>query len=145
MVNTEWFFVGAQLDNLFRHKDNVYANDYDNPHRADYHFVATIGTDWVSRKENLGLSPYLVYQKKERLSEAWLGANFRWNWFTLGAAISTNMEPAASIGLKIDHFAMTYNADFVESHMTGVKSLSHQLTLRFIGKPSRFGRRLLNL
>ncbi len=145
MVNTEWFFVGAQLDNLFRHRDNIYAQNFENPRRAGHHFVATIGTDWVSRKENLSLSPYLVYQNNERLSEAWLGANFRWNWFTLGGGISSNMEPAGSIGLKFDHFALTYNADYVESAMTGRSALSHQLTLRFVSKPSRFGRRLLNL
>ncbi|MDX2360791.1 MAG: type IX secretion system membrane protein PorP/SprF [Crocinitomicaceae bacterium] len=145
MVNTEWFFAGVQLDNLFRHRENIYNNDVDNPNRADLHFIGTIGTDWVSRKENLGFSPYLVYQKNDRLSEAWLGANFRWNWFTVGAAVSSDLAPAASIGLKFDHFAMTYNADYTQSQMTGIKSLSHQLTLRFVGSPSRMGRRLLNL
>lgn len=145
MVNTEWFFVGAQLDNLFRHYDNVYAPGSEYSHRADYHFIGTIGTDWVSRRENLSLSPYLVYQHKERLSEAWLGANFRWNWLTVGAAISSGKDPSASIGLKFDHFALTYSADYTKSVMTGQPSLSHQLTLRFVSKPSQFGRRLLNL
>jgi len=145
MVNTEWFFVGAQLDNLFRHKDNVYAQDLENPRRSGYHFVGSFGTDWVSRKENVSLSPYFVYQKNEKLSEAWLGANIRWNWFTMGGSISSNLEPAASVGLKFDHFALSYNADYVESTMTGQRSLSHQVTLRFVSKPSRFGRRLLNL
>ena len=145
MVNTEWFFAGVQVDNLFRHKDNIYSQDFEEPRRADYHFVGTIGTDWVSRKENLSLSPYFVYQKSENLSEAWLGANFRWNWFTVGGSISSNMEPAGSLGLKFDHFALSYNADYVESAMTGQRGLSHQLTLRFVSKPSRFGKRLLNL
>ena len=145
IVNTEWFFAGVQMDNLFRHKDNIYAQNFDEPRRADYHFVGTLGTDWVSRKENLSLSPYFVYQKSEKLSEAWLGANFRWNWFTIGGAISSHMEPAGSIGLKFDHFALSYNADYVKSAMTGQRSLSHQLTLKFVSKPSRFGKRLLNL
>lgn len=145
MVNTEWFFVGVQMDNFFRHQDNIYAVDVENPKRAEFHYLATLGTDWVSRRENLSLSPYLVYQHNGRLSEAWLGANFRWNWLTVGASVSSFMEPAASLGLKFEHFAMTYSADYTKSAMTGQAALSHQLTLRFVSKPSRFGKRLLNL
>lgn len=145
MVNTEWFFVGVQMDNFFRHQDNVYDVDIEDPKRAEFHYMATLGTDWVSRRENLSLSPYLVYQKNERLSEAWLGANFRWNWLTVGASVSSSFAPAASLGLKFEHFAMTYSADYTKSAMTGQSALSHQLTLRFVGKPSRFGKRLLNL
>ena len=145
MVNTEWFFAGVQMDNFFRHQDNIYNVDIENPHRADFHYIVTLGTDWVSRRENLSFSPYLVYQHNERLSEAWLGANFRWNWLTVGASLSSSLAPAASLGLKFDHFAMTYSADYTKSVMTGQAALSHQLTLRFVSKPSRFGKRLLNL
>lgn len=145
MVNTEWFFAGVQMDNLFKHKDNIYQQDFSSPRRAGYHFVATFGTDWVSRDENLGLSPYVVYQNKENLSEAWLGANFRWHWFTVGASVSSKIEPAASIGMKFKHFALMYNADYTKSDMTGKPGLSQQVSIRFVSKPSRFGRRLLNL
>lgn len=145
MVNTEWFFAGIQMDNLFRHEDNIYQVDFQNPQRANYHVIATVGTDWVSKKENLGLSPYIVYQNYGRLNEAWAGMNFRWNWLTVGGAVSTGLEPAASLGLKFEHFTMTYNIDYTESRMTNTKNLSHQLTLRFLTKPSRVGKRLLNL
>ena len=145
MVNTEWFYAGIQVDNLFRHYDNIYDVNIESARRSPNHFVATVGTDWVSRKENLSLSPYIVYQNYGDLSEAWAGANFRMSWFTLGASVSSALEPAASIGLKFDHFALTYNADYTKSVMTGTKSLSHQLSLRFVSKPSRFGKRLLNL
>jgi hypothetical protein len=145
MVNTEWFFAGVQLDNLLRHYDNIYDVNIESARRAPLHFVATVGTDWVSKKETLSLSPYIVYQNNGALSEGWAGANFRFEWFTLGASVSTALEPAASVGLKFDHFTLTYNADYTKSVMTGNQSLSHQLTLRFVSKPSRFGKRLLNL
>lgn len=145
MINTEWFFVGVQLDNLFRHKDNIYGGNYAHPNRAHNHFVGTIGTDWVSRKENLRLSPYLVYQHHARLSEAWVGANLQWNWLTTGVALSSGMEPAATLGLKFDHFAVKYQMDYLTSTMTGQSGLSHQLSLRFVGKPSGVNRRVLNL
>ena len=145
MVNTEWFFAGAQIDNLFRHKDNIYTHDAQDPRRADYHFVGTLGTDWVSKKEDMSISNYLVYQNMENLSELWIGANLRYNWFTIGGAVSSNFDPSASIGMKFKHFALTYNADYTQSEMIGGRALSHQLTLRFVAKPSRFGSQLLNL
>ena len=81
----------------------------------------------------------------ERLSEAWLGVNVKWDWFTVGGAVSSNLEPSGSIGMKFDQFALSYNADYTRSEMTEKSALSHQLTLRFVSKPSRFGKRLLNL
>ena len=145
MVNTEWFYIGAQVDNLFRHEDNLFSSDINNPHRAANHFVASVGTDWVNKKENLSFSPYLVYQNNANLSEAWLGANLKYNWFTIGGAISSMMDPAASIGMKFKRFALTYNADYSLSAMTNNRSLSHQVTIKFVAKPTRFGRRILNL
>jgi type IX secretion system PorP/SprF family membrane protein len=145
MVNTKWFYVGVQQDNLLRHFDNIYSSDIANPRRIGKHFVATIGTDYESKKENLTVSPYFVYQQKEALSEGWLGVNVRYHWLTLGGAISSNLEPAASIGLKFSHFMIAYNADYTFSQYLNGSRLSHQLTLRFLSKPSRIGQRLLNL
>lgn len=145
MVNTEWFYVGAQVDNIFRHESNIFSKSDENSERADYHIIASLGTDWVSKKENLRFSPYVVYQKNEKLSEAWLGANLGFNWFTIGGGISTQMDPAASVGLKFDRLSLAYNADYTLSDMTGNRSLSHQVTIKFLAKPSHLGRRLLNL
>lgn len=144
MVNTKWFYVGVQQDNLLRHFDNIYSSDIANPRRIGKHFVATIGTDYESKKENLTVSPYFVYQQKESLSEGWLGFNFRYHWLTMGGAISSNMAPAASVGLKFSHFMIAYNADYTFSQYLNGSRLSHQLTLRFLSKPSRIGQRLLN-
>lgn len=144
-VNTKWFFISAQVDNIFNHRDNLYSTNLADPRRAGTQFVATIGTDLDSRDENMTFSPYMVYQKNEQLSEAWLGFNYRLGWFTMGGAISSNLEPAASIGVKFKHFSMHVNSDYTYSLMTNKKALSHQVTLRFLGKPNHFGKRLLNL
>jgi type IX secretion system PorP/SprF family membrane protein len=144
MVNTKWFYVGIQGDNLLEHYDNIYSNNLEDPRRAGKHFVATIGTDYESKKEKTTFSPYFVYQKQEKLEEGWLGMNFRYHWLMAGAAISTNLEPAASLGLNFDHFMLTYNADYTYSQVLNKQTLSHQLTIRFLTKPSRFGQRLLN-
>ncbi|MEY3236581.1 MAG: Type secretion system rane protein PorP/SprF [Bacteroidota bacterium] len=144
MVNTKWFYVGVQQDNLLRHYDNIYSSDIANPRRIGKHFIATIGTDYESKKENITVSPYAVYQQKEALSEGWLGVNVKYHWLTLGGAISSNLEPAASIGLKFNYFMIAYNADYTYSQNLNGAQLSHQLTLRFSSKPSRIGQRLLN-
>ncbi|MFK7784053.1 MAG: type IX secretion system membrane protein PorP/SprF, partial [Crocinitomicaceae bacterium] len=142
LVNTKWFFAGIQGDNLFRHKDNLYSTNWSDPRRVENHLTATIGSDWVSRNEKMSLSPYLVYQKNEDLSEVWGGANFAYKWFSIGAAVSSNLEPAASIGMRFDHFSLHYNADYTQSSMLEEKALSHQLTVRITAKKSAANRRL---
>lgn len=145
MVNTKWFFAGIQGDNLLHHRDNIYSNDLSNQRRAQTEIYGTIGTDWESRNEKMTLSAYSVYHKNGALQEGWLGFNYRWEWFNVGAAVSTNLEPAASVGVKFKRFAMHYNADYVNSSLLGSKALSHQVTLRIQSKPSRVGQRILNL
>ena len=140
MVNTQWFFAGVQIDNVFRHKDNMYSNSTDSPLRSEYNIIASAGTDWVSRNKKMSLSPYVVYQNQGQLSELWVGANARLNWFLIGASYSSTRNPSATIGAKFKNFSMYYNADYSKSVMTGERSLSHQVTLKFVGKQSRFCR-----
>jgi len=144
MVNTKWFFAGIQEDNILQHEDINFNYNQAIAFRSNKHFIATIGTDYQTKKENLGVSPYLVYQRKGNFSEAWLGANAHYNWLTFGGAISSNLEPSVSLGMKLDHFMITYNADMVNSEMLQKSSLSHQITIRFLSKPGRVGQRLLN-
>jgi type IX secretion system PorP/SprF family membrane protein len=142
LVNTKWFFAGVQVDNVFRYKDNLYDNNWSDPRRAQNHFTATLGSDWVSRNEKMALSPYVVYQKNEQLSELWAGANYSFKWFNIGVAGSTNLDPAASIGMKFDRFSLHYNADYTQSSMLEKKAFSHQLTLRFLAKSSTVNTRV---
>jgi type IX secretion system PorP/SprF family membrane protein len=144
MVNTRWFFAGIQQDNLFRHFDNIYSQDLSNPRRAPKHFVACVGSDYKSVRQKITISPYMVYQKEDQLSEAWAGFNFRFYWFTLGGAISSNLDPAASAGIKLKNFMLQYNMDLTQSSMLNKQLFSHQLTLRFTTKAGRVGQRLLN-
>lgn len=149
-VNTEWFYASAQMDNIFRHSDNMYSNDLTQKRRAGTYFVATLGTDWESddsqwetQRAKFSLSPYLVYRNYENINELWAGATFRAYWLTVGASVSSNGDPAASLGVVSSdkRFSLMYNADYSRSYVTNERSLSHQLTLRIVGKQSRIGRR----
>jgi type IX secretion system PorP/SprF family membrane protein len=142
MANTKWFYLGAQIDNVARHYDNIYGSNANQ--RAPLHGVISVGTDYESKNYKFGFSPYIVYQNFGNLSEAWFGSSARVNWLTAGVAISSNYEPAASLGLRFKHFAMNYTIDYTKSISLAKQSLSHQLTLRFLTNPSRAGQRLLN-
>jgi type IX secretion system PorP/SprF family membrane protein len=143
MLNTKWFYASFQADNLMQHFDNIYSAEIENPRKAPYHYMATFGGEYMSKKRTMSLSPYLVYQNFGDLEELWGGVNFRYKWIRLGAAVSSNLEPSASIGLRFNHFTLMYNADYTKSALLNKSSLSHQLTLRFNTKPCRIGQRIL--
>ena len=145
MVNTKWFFAGVQTDNVFRHYDNIYSGDYTDSRKAATHFIATIGTDYESKRETIGLSPYLIYHQREALQEVWAGVNARVNWFTFGASVSNKLDATAALGVKLDRFAVTCGADYLSSSMIGSKQLSYQLQLRFINLSGNPRQELLNL
>jgi hypothetical protein len=143
MLNSKWFFIGVQADNLLEHYDNIYSTDLLNPRKAPREFIATIGTDYESKKRTMAISPYVVYHEFGDLKEFWAGATYRYHWFTVGAAMSSIYEPAASLGLKFKHFMITYNADYTKSALLNKSVWSHQLTMRFTSNPCRMGQRLL--
>lgn len=145
MVNTKWFFVGVQGDNLFRHYDNIYSGEEASSRRVDQHFIATIGTDYESKKELIGLSPYLVYQQSENLKELWMGVNSRLNWFTMGLAVSDRMDAVASVGVKFEKFAFSYQTDYTHSALWDKQLLSHQVSLKFTTFNSNKKQKFINL
>jgi hypothetical protein len=145
MVNTKWFFAGIQGDNLFRHYDNIYSGEEAASRRVGQHFIATIGTDYESKKELIGLSPYLVYQQREDLKEIWTGVNGRVGWFTMGLAVSDRLDGVASAGLKFNNFAFSYQADYIHSAIWDKQFLSHQLSLKFISFNKNKKQKFLNL
>ena len=143
MLNTKWFYASFQADNLMQHYDNIYSANIENPRKAPYQYIASIGGEYMSKKRTTSISPYLVYQHFGELEELWSGINFRYKWIRLGAAVSSNIEPSASLGLTFKHFTVAYNADYTKSALLNKSLFSHQLTLRFNTKPCRIGQRIL--
>lgn len=145
MINTKWFFVGVQGDNLFRHYDNIYSGEGSASRRVGQHFIATIGTDYESKRELIGLSPYFVYQQREALKELWMGVNTRVSWFTTGIAVSDRLDAVASAGLKFSRFALSYQLDYTKSALWNKQLLSHQLSFKFISFNQNKKQKFLNL
>lgn len=145
MVNTKWFFIGVQRDNLFKHYDNIYSGEAASQRRVGQHFIATIGTDYESKRELFGLSPYLVYQQREDLKELWMGVNTRLNWFTMGLAVSDRLDGVASAGIKFEQFSFNYQADLTHSALWDKQILSHQLYIKFTTFNSNKKQKFINL
>lgn len=140
MLNAKWFFVGMNLDNITRHRENLYSGNANALSRTPLNFTATVGTDYQSFNKKVSLSTYLVYQNYGTRNEGWLGATFRYSWLTLGGAVSTNLDPAASIGLKFNRFMLTYSMDYVKNIIDNKRYLSGQLLLRFTMRQTKYGR-----
>lgn len=143
-VHSKWFFVGANVDNILEHSNNIYSNDIESESRAPLDFNATVGTEYLSRR-NMLLSTYLTYQNYGSLKELWLGANITVAKMFAGLAINNNLEPAASIGLKANNFMLLYGADYMKNSIQNESYLSHQVTVRVRFKPSPMNRRFLKI
>lgn len=141
MLNAKWFFVGVNLDNITRHRENLYGGNVNSIGRTPLNFTATLGTDYQSFNKKIALSSYIVYQNYGKRNEAWLGMTFRYHWLTLGGAISTNLDPAASVGLKFNRFMLTYSMDYAKNQVYNKRFLSGQLSLRFTMRQTKYGRK----
>lgn len=145
LVNTKWAFIGVNVDNLGRHYNSIYANPSadDNP-RAALNYIVTAGTDYQSFNKKTALSTYIAYQNFGKLNKGWLGVNYRYRFMTVGASISTDLDPVGSIGLSFDRFKLSYMTDYTMNNVVGKRMLSHQLSIRITSKPSRSSTKLLN-
>lgn len=145
MLNTKWFYAGANVDNIGRHYDNFYSTDLNAGHRAKTHFTGIIGTEYESVTKDMRLSGYALYQKLGDLNELWGGVNAQFQWVQAGVAASSELGLSASAGVVFDNFSVHYNIDNTQSRLKQEKLLSHQITMRILMKPSRYAAKFLNM
>ncbi len=136
-VNTKWFYAGFSMDNIFRHKENIFSNDLVDQRRAPYRINAVIGTDFESRNKNFSGSPFIVYQHYDKNNEFYFGSNFRFYWGTAGISVSDKGNISAQAGIQFKKFKMMYQYDWTKSELMGVKGHSHEVMFRFTIKPKR--------
>lgn len=144
LINTRWFYAGIQVDNLLQNHQNVLNYQFDQLSLNPRNVVANIGADYQTKKKDMAMSPYLVYQRYDALEEYWMGSSFRYHWLTAGVSLSNKKELAAMMGVKFDRFMITYSADYIQSQLLGKRALSHQITLRLLSKPCSMGKRLIH-
>lgn len=145
MINTDWFYAGFNADNIGRHNNNFYSADLNKEYKSDIHYTAVFGTEYASKTKELRISGYGLYQKYGALEEFWLGSNFQYEWFQIGAAASSNLDVAASLGTVFKKLSFHYNIDYTKSRLLDKQVLSHQVTMRILLKPSRYVAKFLKI
>ncbi|MFT5820662.1 MAG: type IX secretion system PorP/SprF family membrane protein [Crocinitomix sp.] len=135
VLNTKWFYAGLSADNIGRHYASVYREEGSlEPVRINVLYNAVIGADYESANKNMSISPFIAARHFGDTKEAWIGANFRLNHFTVGGSYSTNNDFTTAIGMKFKNFKMIYQYDRTTTLLNNEQIGSHNLGIRFNGK-----------
>lgn len=131
VLNTDWFYAGAFVDNLSGHDQRIYKQNASEQIESPKLITGIIGFDFQSRNKRTTLSPSLMYYQFGPKKEVWAGATAQFNWLTIGASYSSNSEYAASVGLKFKVFKLIYQIDRLESEFLQESFVSHNIGIRF--------------
>ena len=145
IINAGPIYFGGQVNNLLKHQDNLYSNDYTSIRRADRELTLVGGTDFNSKNGNFTFSPYIFHTIFGSQSSTYLGASIHLKSFLLGGSYQTNGSSSGMIGLHKDRFSLLCQTSYASSSYTQSKSFIHQLTIRINSNISKKTRRYLYL
>ncbi len=145
VINAGPIYIGAQVNNILKHQDNIYTNDYSNINRADRSYSLIAGTDFVSKNQKFAASPYLYYEKGKNREIINYGLNIQVKSFTIGGSYQQNGAMSAMIGLHTNRLSLLGQSTYTTSSFNNQKNFIHQLTLRINSNISRKARRYLYL
>ena len=145
IINAGPIYFGGQVNNLLKHQDNLYSNDYTSIRRADRELTLVGGTDFNSKNGNFTFSPYIFHTIFGSQSSTYLGASIQLKSFLLGGSYQTNGSSSGMIGLHKNRFSLLCQTSYASSSYTQSKSFIHQLTIRINSNISKKTRRYLYL
>lgn len=145
IINAGPIYFGGQVNNLLKHQDNLYSNDYTSIRRANRELTLIGGTDFNSKNGNFTFSPYIFHTIFGSQSSTYLGASIQLKSFLLGGSYQTNGSSSGMIGLHKDRFSLLCQTSYSSSSYTQSKSFIHQLTIRINSNISKKTRRYLYL
>jgi hypothetical protein len=145
IINAGPIYFGGQVNNLLKHQDNLYSNDYTSIRRADRELTLVGGTDFNSKNGNFTFSPYIFHTIFGSQSSTYLGASVQLKSFLIGGSYQTNGSSSGMIGLHKDRFSLLCQTSYASSSYTQSKSFIHQLTIRINSNISKKTRRYLYL
>ena len=145
IINAGPIYFGGQVNNLLKHQDNLYSNDYTSIRRANRELTLVGGTDFNSKNGNFTFSPYIFHIIFGSQSSTYLGASIQLKSFLLGGSYQTNGSSSGMIGLHKDRFSLLCQTSYASSSYTQSKSFIHQLTIRINSNISKKTRRYLYL
>lgn len=145
VINAGPVYIGAQVNNIFKHQDNIYTNDYSNINRAERTLSFIGGTDFVSKNQKFAASPYVYLEKGKTREIINYGLNIQLKSFTFGGSYQQNGAMSAMIGLHTNRLSLLGQSTYTSSSFNNQKNFIHQLTLRINSNISRKARRYLYL
>ncbi len=143
-IHTPLFFLSAQINNVFRHNENIFTNDGATLRASNLWNVIT-GTQYTSRNEKLIFAPYALYQHSNYQQQLFGGFTFKAGKAQLGMSYGNLTTGNLSLGYVGENFALIGQSGFGTLQSTQQRTFTHQLTLRIHSSVSKKARRYISL
>lgn len=143
-LHTPFFFLSAQINNLFQHNENIFTNDGSTLRASNVWNVIT-GTQYTSRNEKMIFAPYALYQQTNYQQQLFGGFTFKAGKAQFGMSYGNLATGNLSLGYIGENFALIGQSGFGTLVSTQQRTFTHQLTLRFHSSVSKKARRYISL
>ena len=143
-IHTPLFFMSAQINNLFRHNENIFTNDGATL-RASNLWNLIAGTQYTSRNEKLIFAPYALYQHSNYQQQLFGGFTFKAGKAQFGLSYGYLTTGNLSFGYVSEKFTLIGQSGFGTLLSTQQRTFTHQITLRIHSSVSKKARRYISL
>lgn len=141
-INTPYFYLGGQISNVLHHQNNIYSNFDNLEMRAQNVYNAIIGTQYISRNQQIQFSPYCFYERVN--SDRFFGGfSLKLNKVMIGGSYGTGNIASGTLGLSFRNFALFAQSSYGYVPAIDKKSFTHQLTIRFNSNVDKKSRRYI--
>jgi hypothetical protein len=141
-INTPYFYLGGQISNVLRHQNNIYSNFDNLEMRAQNVYNAIIGTQYISRNQQIQFSPYCFYERVNS-NRFFGGFSLKLNKVMIGGSYGTGNIASGTVGLSFRNFALFAQSSYGYVPAIDKKSFTHQLTIRFNSNVDKKSRRYI--
>ena len=141
-INTPYFYLGGQVSNVLRHQNNIYSNYENTNMRAQNTYNVIIGTQYISRNQNIQFSPYCFYERIHS-NRFFAGFSLKLNKLMIGGSYGTGKIASGTLGLSFKNFALFAQSSYGYVPAINQNSFTHQLTIRFNSNVDKKSRRYI--
>jgi hypothetical protein len=110
--------------------------------RAQNVYNAIIGTQYISRNQQIQFSPYCFYERVNS-NRFFGGFSLKLNKVMIGGSYGTGNIASGTVGLSFRNFALFAQSSYGYVPAIDKKSFTHQLTIRFNSNVDKKSRRYI--
>ncbi|MFM7386530.1 MAG: hypothetical protein ACKO5L_00035 [Bacteroidota bacterium] len=145
LLNLGPIYLGAQIENLLQHQDNIHTNDFSVIERAKHHATFVAGTDFSAQKGQIRFSPQVIHEFTNENNRTQMGGSFQFKNLVVGGNYGLDKSYTALFGFHGENASILYQATKSNNLATQQNYYLHQITLRISSKVSRKSRRYISL